>query len=91
MPQVSRIRREDLAAHRGRGDEQLHQADARPSTATPRGHQAPAAFLLLASGLDAGAVPYTHLDVAASAGALPDAPTAAPLLALAAYYKLLSV
>ncbi|XP_063825683.1 putative aminopeptidase W07G4.4 isoform X2 [Ostrinia nubilalis] len=91
MIEVSTIRREDLAAHRGRGDERLHQADPRPSTATPRGHQAPAAFLLLAAGLHAGAARYTHLDVAASAGDLPRAPTAAPLLALAAHYKLLSV
>ncbi|XP_028171802.1 putative aminopeptidase W07G4.4 [Ostrinia furnacalis] len=91
MIEVSTIRREDLAAHRGRGDERLHQADPRPSTATPRGHQAPAAFLLLTAGLHAGAARYTHLDVAASAGDLPRAPTAAPLLALAAHYKLLSV
>lgn len=88
---MSRIRREDLAAHRGRGDEQIYQAESRPSTATPRGHQAPGAFLLLASGLHEAPVPYTHLDVAASAGSLPDPPTAAPLVALAAYYKLLSV
>ncbi|KAL0902030.1 hypothetical protein ABMA27_007158 [Loxostege sticticalis] len=91
MIEVSRIRREDLAAHRGRGDEQIYQAESRPSTATPRGHQAPGAFLLLASGLHEAPVPYTHLDVAASAGSLPDPPTAAPLVALAAYYKLLSV
>ncbi|XP_052752883.1 putative aminopeptidase W07G4.4 isoform X2 [Galleria mellonella] len=87
--EVSTLRREDLAAHRGRAaGDQLHQADNRPSVATPRGHQAPAAFLLLAAGLDGGDVPYTHLDVAASAGMLPAPPTAAPLLALAALYGL---
>ncbi|XP_030019581.2 putative aminopeptidase W07G4.4 [Manduca sexta] len=92
MVEVSRVRREDLAAHRGRAHgDALHQADSRPSVATPRGHQAPAAFLLLAAGLDAGPVPFTHLDVAASAGSLPHAPTAAPLLALAALHGLLAV
>ncbi|KAM3956512.1 putative aminopeptidase W07G4.4 isoform 1-T2 [Aphomia sociella] len=88
--EVSTLRREDLAAHRGRAaGDQLHQADGRPSAATPRGHQAPAAFLLLAAGLHEGDVPYTHLDVAASAGSLPDPPTAAPLLALAALHGLI--
>jgi len=86
MVEVSTIRREDLAAHRGRvAGDQVHQADNCASTAAPRGHQAPAAFLLLVSGLDAGHVPFTHLDIAASAGSLPQPPTAAPLLALAAH------
>ena len=90
MLEVSTVRREDLAAHRGRvAGDHVHQADNLPSTASARGHQAPAAFLLLASGLDAGAVPFTHLDVAASAGSLPHPPTAAPLLALAGYCGLL--
>lgn len=52
--------------------------------------QGPAAFLLLASGLHAGDVPYTHLDVAGSAGCFPAPPTAAPLLALAALHGLLT-
>lgn len=89
--EVSRLRREDLAAHRGRAaGDALHQADSKPSVAVPRGHQGPAGFLLLASGLAAGGVRYTHLDVAASAGALPAPPTAAPLLALAAAHKLIA-
>lgn len=45
---------------------------------------------MLASGLDAGAVPFTHLDVAGSAGSLPASPTAAPLLALSELYGLLT-
>ncbi|KAJ0170731.1 hypothetical protein K1T71_013503 [Dendrolimus kikuchii] len=91
MVEISTIRREDLATHRGKvpGD-QVHQAGNCASTACARGHQAPAAFLLLVSGLDGGQVPYTHLDVAASAGCLPDPPTAAPLLALANHYGLIS-
>lgn len=91
MLEVSRVRREDLAAHRGRGaGDALLQAHNKPSSAMPRGHQAPAAFLMMAAGLDAGRVAYTHLDVAASAGEPPHQPTAAPLLALAAHYGLLA-
>lgn len=92
MVEVSTLRREDFATHRGRAaGDQLHQADSRPSTAMPRGHQGPAAFLALAAALDAdGAPAYTHLDVAASAGELPDPPTAAPLLALAAHLGLVT-
>ncbi|KAH9644619.1 hypothetical protein HF086_011788 [Spodoptera exigua] len=90
MLEVSVLRREDLAAHRGRGLDQLTQAASAPSVALPRGHQGPAAFLLLAAGLEQGDVPYAHLDVAASAGDLPDDPTAAPLLGLAAYYGLVA-
>ncbi|PZC73216.1 hypothetical protein B5X24_HaOG209896 [Helicoverpa armigera] len=66
------------------------KADNAASSALPRGHQAPAAFLLLVSGLHEADVPYAHLDVAASAGDLPHPPTAAPLLGLAAYHGLLS-
>ncbi|XP_060806932.1 putative aminopeptidase W07G4.4 isoform X2 [Amyelois transitella] len=88
--EVSRLRREDLRAHAGRAaGDALHQADSLPSAALPRGHQGPAAFLLLAAALP-GALRYTHLDVAASAGALPAAPRAAPLLALAAHYGLIA-
>ncbi|CAH1641673.1 unnamed protein product [Spodoptera littoralis] len=90
MVELSVLRREDLAAHAGRGRDQLHQAESAASVSLPRGHQAPAAFLLLAAGLEAGDVPYAHLDVAASAGDLPDDPTAAPLLGLAAYYGLVA-
>ncbi|XP_053619686.1 putative aminopeptidase W07G4.4 [Plodia interpunctella] len=90
--EVSRLRREDLRSHRGRAaGDALHQAHSRPSVDTPRGHQGPAAFLLLAAGLDSQELEYTHLDVAASAGCFPDAPTAAPLLALAALHGVISV
>lgn len=90
MVEVSVLRREDLAAHAGRGRDQLQQAESAASVALPRGHQGPAAFLLLAAGLADRALPYAHLDVAASAGDLPDDPTAAPLLGLAAYYGLVA-
>ncbi|CAH2046188.1 unnamed protein product, partial [Iphiclides podalirius] len=89
--EVSRLRREDLAAHRGRapGDALLQAAPA-PSVRLPRGHQGPAAFLLLAAGLLDADVPYTHLDVAGSAGSFPAPPTAAPLLVLAAAHGLIT-
>ncbi|KAJ8715336.1 hypothetical protein PYW07_009818 [Mythimna separata] len=91
MVEVSTLRREDLRAHRGRAPgDHVHQADNAASSAMPRGHQAPAAFLLLVSGLHEADVPYAHLDVAASAGDLPNPPTAAPLLGLAAHFGLLS-
>ncbi|XP_049880497.1 putative aminopeptidase W07G4.4 isoform X2 [Pectinophora gossypiella] len=90
MIEVSTIRREDLWFHAGRAaGDSLHQADSRASVQLPRGHQGPAGFLLLAAGLAAGGVAYSHVDVAASAGCFPAAPTAAPLLALASLAGLL--
>ncbi|CAK1583204.1 unnamed protein product [Parnassius mnemosyne] len=98
--ELSRLRREDFAAHRGQAPgDALLQAVPLPSTQVDRGHQTPAAFLAMVSGLaglgacggagGAANVPYTHVDVAASAGCAPAPPTAAPLLALAAYCGLL--
>lgn len=87
--EVSTIRREDLREHAARmPDDDVHQAGNCASSAMPRGHQAPAAFLLLVSGLHSLQLPFTHLDVAGAAGCLPDPPTGAPLLALAAHYGL---
>jgi leucyl aminopeptidase len=53
------------------------QADEKPSTMTPRGHQFPAVFMSIAAGLDAHGresaqpVAYTHLDIA---GAVEESP-----------------
>jgi leucyl aminopeptidase len=64
------------------------QCKNQPSNASARGHQYPAAFLARASGLDKHGndsekpLRYTHLDIAGSAGKLPDIPTARPLSAL---------
>ncbi|GGI72666.1 M17 family metallopeptidase [Shewanella gelidii] len=65
-----------------------------PSSITARGHQFPAAFLLVASGLDQHGLqsktplPYTHVDIAGSATeGHPQygSPTAAPLVGLYQY------
>lgn len=51
--EISRIRREDFQAHRGRAEgDDILQAINKPSSKVPRGHQGPAAFLIKASGLD---------------------------------------
>lgn len=53
MFEVSRIRREDYEFHKGKSEyEDILQCNNLPSSATPRGHQTPAAFLIMASGLD---------------------------------------
>uniref|UniRef100_A0A2P2HXD0 Aminopeptidase W07G4.4 n=1 Tax=Hirondellea gigas TaxID=1518452 RepID=A0A2P2HXD0_9CRUS len=88
--EVSSIRREDYAFHRGKSEyEDVLQCNNLPSSRTPRGHQSPAAFLILASGLDkhgkdsAQPLQYSHMDIAASSGPFPGLPTGAPVLALA--------
>lgn len=51
--EVSSIRREDYDFHKGKSEyEEILQSNNLPSSATPRGHQTPAAFLIMASGLD---------------------------------------
>ncbi|XP_014241640.1 putative aminopeptidase W07G4.4 [Cimex lectularius] len=90
MVEVSTIRREDFETHKGVVEgEDVIQALNLPSTQSNRGHQGPAAFLILTSGLDKHGLDskeplrYTHLDIAASSGHLPELATGAPLLALA--------
>lgn len=51
--EVSSIRREDYEFHKGKSEyEDILQSNNLPSSATPRGHQTPAAFLIMTSGLD---------------------------------------
>lgn len=51
--EISRIRKEDYDHHKGKNEyEDLVQANTKPSVAGARGHQGPAAFLIMASGLD---------------------------------------
>ncbi|XP_035795110.1 putative aminopeptidase W07G4.4 [Anopheles albimanus] len=88
--EVSILRKEDFDFHKGKcyGEDVL-QANNLPSSRTPRGHQGPAAFLMMATGLDkcglksAYPIKYSHLDIAGSAGDVPDTPTGSPILALA--------
>ncbi|KAM9743258.1 putative aminopeptidase W07G4.4 [Menidia menidia] len=93
--EVSSIRREDYEFHKGKSEyEDILQCNNLPSTATPRGHQTPAAFLIMASGLDKHGVdsevplPYSHVDIAGSSGPFPGVPTGAPIIAMAANYIL---
>lgn len=51
--EISRIRREDYETHKGKSEyEDIMQCYSKPSAMTGRGHQGPAAFLIMASGLD---------------------------------------
>ncbi|XP_068166693.1 putative aminopeptidase W07G4.4 [Antennarius striatus] len=93
--EVSTIRREDYEFHKGKSEyEDILQCNNLPSSATPRGHQTPAAFLIMASGLDEHGVdsnkplPYSHIDIAGSSGPFPGVPTGAPVLAMATNYIL---
>ncbi|CAM4715046.1 unnamed protein product [Leuciscus chuanchicus] len=93
MFEVSTIRRDDYEFHKGKSEyEEILQCNNLPSSATPRGHQAPSAFLIMASGLDKHGVdsdkplPYSHIDIAGSSGPFPGVPTGAPILAMAAKY-----
>ncbi|XP_062854766.1 putative aminopeptidase W07G4.4 [Trichomycterus rosablanca] len=95
MFEVSNIRREDYDFHKGKSEyEDVLQCNNLPSSATPRGHQTPAAFLIMTSGLDKHGVdsdrplPYSHIDIAGSSGPFPGVPTGAPLLAMATKYIL---
>jgi leucyl aminopeptidase len=71
--EVSRLRREDFdfVQPHSKADDVLSCNNA-PSSATPRGHQFPMAFLYLASGLDkhgmdsAVPLPFTHIDIGGS-------------------------
>tara|TARA_R110002072_G_scaffold269079_3_gene428214 strand:+ start:8402 stop:9973 length:1572 start_codon:yes stop_codon:yes gene_type:complete len=71
--EVSRLRREDYAfvAGKTKADDVL-QCNNAPSSGTARGHQFPAAFLVLAGGLEnhgndsKSPLPFTHIDIGGS-------------------------
>jgi len=90
--ELSRLRREDFDFVRPRSlADDLLSCNNAPSSATPRGHQFPMAFLIKASGLGAhgrfseAPLCYTHIDIGGSGVEGGDwqhgRPTAAPLLA----------
>jgi len=92
--EVSILRREDYDFHRGESEyEDLRQGGTGPSMKTPRGHQGPAAFLIMGSGLDQHGIDskqplkYTHIDMAGAEGPpFPSIPWGSPVAALAARY-----
>jgi leucyl aminopeptidase len=53
MFEVSILRRDDFASHKGKceGDDLIQSAGKKTSAGTERGHQGPAAFLIVSSGL----------------------------------------
>lgn len=76
--ELSTVRREDFDFCKGKSEyEQILQCNNLPSSGTPRGHQFPAAFLTIVSGLDKNGldsnqpIGYTHIDIAASSGPYP--------------------
>lgn len=87
--EISTVRPEDFAFNEGKNHgEDCVQSNNLPSSRTPRGHQIPAAFLMKVTKLDqhgnnsSKPIKYSHIDIAGSAGDLPDTPTGAPILAL---------
>jgi leucyl aminopeptidase len=91
--ELSRLRREDYAFIAARSEaEDVLSANTLPSALTARGHQYPAAFVNVASGLDKHGgdsdrpLPFTHIDLGGSATENGDwqfgRPTAAPVVAL---------
>jgi leucyl aminopeptidase len=66
--EISRLFREDFEFVNGASSfVDLHSANNLPSTATPRGHQYPGAFLIEAAGMRKSKVPFMHLDIASVA------------------------
>jgi leucyl aminopeptidase len=96
--ELSRLRREDFAFIAARSTaEDVLSANNLPSALTARGHQYPAAFVTVASGLDKHGgdsdrpLPFTHIDLGGSATEGGDwqlgRPTAAPIVALAQWAR----
>ncbi|KAF8567681.1 hypothetical protein P879_07720 [Paragonimus westermani] len=95
LAEISTVRKEDFDFNKGQTEyEDILQCNNLPSSATPRGHQIPAAFLSMASGLDKHGLdsdkplPFTHVDVAGSAAEIHVQATAAPLMMFASRYVL---
>lgn len=75
--EISTLKRDDYSKVAGKSEyEDLLQSTNNPSTAEPRGHNFPAAFMVIGSGLDKHGndseqkLPYTHIDIAGSSGNL---------------------
>ncbi|XP_014242263.1 putative aminopeptidase W07G4.4 [Cimex lectularius] len=85
--EVSMLRREDYNNYKA-DEEGVDVRQCAPKPSFSRGHQGACTFLNLASGLDKHGLDsktpllYTHLDMLASMGEVPEIATAAPVLAL---------
>jgi len=93
--EISTLRREDYAFVTGKSDyEDLIQCNSKPSVASERGHQFPAAFLVLVSGLEKHGndseqpIPYSHIDMAGAEGPFPGYPYGNPVPSLCATFIL---
>ncbi|ODM98223.1 putative aminopeptidase W07G4.4 [Orchesella cincta] len=93
MMDISSLRREDLKFIKSTGvGEDLLQCNNAASSRTPRGHQFPAAFMMVGAGLDKYGsesetpLKYTHFDIAGAAGEVPFTPSGVPILALSRYF-----
>jgi len=94
--EVSTLRKEDVQFVANKNSTyDVAQSNLEPSVNTSRGHQFPAAFLLIASGLSehgknsAHPLSFSHIDIAGSActgGYHTGTPTATPVVALTARY-----
>ncbi|XP_055849480.1 putative aminopeptidase W07G4.4 isoform X2 [Episyrphus balteatus] len=88
--EISKLRHDDFDFNCGKViGEDIVQCNNAASSRTPRGHQVPAAFMIVTTGLEKHGLQsekplkYTHLDIAASAGEYPKMPTGIPVIALA--------
>eukprot|EP00043_Microstomoeca_roanoka_P004244 m.48499 g.48499 ORF g.48499 m.48499 type:complete len:525 (+) comp12403_c0_seq1:247-1821(+) len=93
--EISTIRREDFDFVKSAYvTEDVVQSNNAASTNTSRGHQFPAAFLIIASGLQqhglnsSAPLSYTHLDIAGSTKMWPTPVSGSPILALASAFVL---
>jgi leucyl aminopeptidase len=94
MFEISTIRREDFKAHKGQSEYEDLMQHGKSSSVPSRGHQGPAAFLIMSSGLDNHGgdskepLPYSHIDIAGSSGKFPGIPSAVPLPSFVVEYVL---
>ncbi|CAB3397741.1 unnamed protein product [Caenorhabditis bovis] len=89
--EISRLHPEDFAFHLAESEQaDLRQGNTKPSVATMRGHQSPAAFLQMASRIDehgtnsAKPLKYTHIDMGGCSGDHPSTSYPNPLVTLVA-------
>ncbi|EYB92954.1 hypothetical protein Y032_0188g1155 [Ancylostoma ceylanicum] len=89
--EISRLHPEDFEFHKAECEQaHIRQGNTKPSVATLRGHQTPAAFLMMASrlvehGCDSEhPLKFTHIDIGSAAGDHPETSLPNPLVTLVA-------